>query len=315
VEIISSKNTHKDPSKILVLGGINMNLIASSDVIPEPGQTVSGNDFYITPGGKGANQAVGAARMGAHVSIIGRVGSDQYGVQLIDNLVSEGINIQSVVKDPTTQSGVAIILLDKNKQNYIVQVRGANLLAGELEIQHAAEDLIKADVLMIQNELPVNVTKNVACKAKELDVKVIFDPAPSDNNLIHIMNYVDVLMPNQNETKFLTGIKVTDPASAKQASNDLLKLGVSDVVIKMGELGAYYANAQESGFVPSIPTKMVDSVAAGDAFGAAFAVSLAEGLNIREAVIRGCAAGSISVSTRGAQASMPHRNDVDSLIG
>lgn len=302
------------PPRVLVLGGININLITSSDVIPEPGQTVTGNSLYITPGGKGANQAVGAARMGAKVSIIGRVGDDQYGEELIQNLITEGIDVQSVYKHPDSQSGIAIILLDKHGQNYIVQVRGANLLAGKAEIDAAQERLTNADALMIQNELPVSVTKKVASIAKELGVPVMFDPAPSDHNLKEIIEHVDIIMPNQNEGEFLTGVKIDDEISARKASSILLATGVSTVVIKMGGLGAYFASANDSGFVPSIPSKVVDSVGAGDAFGASFTVSVAEQLPLREAVLKGCAAGSIAVSKPGAQTSMPNRNQVDSLI-
>ena len=300
--------------KILVLGGINMNLITSSDVIPEPGQTVTGNSIHITPGGKGANQAVAAARMGAEVSMIGRVGEDEYGVQLIKNLTSEGIDVRYVYKDSAAQSGIAIILLDKQGQNYIVQVRGANLLTGNNEIQAAQECISGVDALMIQNELPVAVTKSVAYSAKELGVPVIFDPAPTDWHLKEIIEYVDIIMPNQNEAEFLTEVEINDETSAAKAASVLLETGVLTVVIKMGELGAYYATSNDSGFVPSIPAKVVDSVAAGDAFGASFTVSIAEKLSLREAVLKGCAAGSIAVSQKGAQVSMPRRNQVDLLI-
>ena len=291
-----------------------MNLITSSDVIPEPGQTVTGNSIHVTPGGKGANQAVGAARMGAKVSMIGRVGEDDYGAQLIKNLTSEGIDVRSIYKDSDAQSGIAIILLDKQGQNYIVQVRGANLLTDDHEVQAAQERLSGVDALMIQNELPVAVTKRVACSAKELGVPVIFDPAPSDRHLKEIIEYVDIIMPNQNEAEFLTEIEINDEDSASKAASVLLETGVSIVVIKMGELGAYYATGNDSGFVSSIPAKVVDSVAAGDAFGASFTVSIAEKLSLRQAVLKGCAAGSIAVSQNGAQLSMPRRNQVESLI-
>ena len=299
---------------ILVVGGININLITSTDLIPEPGQTVTGNNLNITPGGKGANQAVGASRMGARVSLIGRIGDDQYGEQLLANLLAEGIYVRCVYKDSDAKSGIAIILLDKNGQNYIIQVRGANMLADTCEIKAAQECLPDVDALMIQNELPLKVTINVAKDANVLGIPVIFDPAPSDNNIKEIIPFADGIMPNQNEAEFLTGIKVVDQVSARKASAILLKSGVSTVVIKMGELGAYYESAGESGFVSSVPTDVVDSVAAGDAFGAAFTVSIAEKLSLREAVKKGCAAGSIAVSKSGAQISMHARSQVDSLI-
>ena len=300
-------------ASILVLGGINIDLIASSDRIPLPGETVTGDLFYTTPGGKGANQAVAAARMGASVRMVGRVGADAFGPGLIEDLRTEGIDVSAVAEQAGAASGVAVILLDGERQNYIVQVRGANLLAGEAEAAAAAGALGAADALMLQLELPFDVSLRTARAARRAGVPVIWDPAPPSPDMERAIGSVDVITPNQSEAQFLTGIEVTGPESAGAAAGDLLGRGVPTVVIKMAEMGAYYATAAESGHVPAPRVGVIDSVAAGDAFGGALAVSIAEGRSLRRSVELGCAAGALAVTRPGAQAAMPSRREVERL--
>ena len=300
-------------ASILVLGGINIDLIASSDRIPLPGETVTGDLFYTTPGGKGANQAVAAARMGASVRMVGRVGADAFGPGLIEDLRTEGIDVSAVAEQAGAASGVAVILLDGERQNYIVQVRGANLLAGEAEAAAAAGALGAADALMLQLELPFDVSLRTAKAARRAGVPVIWDPAPPSPDMERASGSVDVITPNQSEAQFLTGIEVTGPESAGAAAGYLLGRGVPTVVIKMAEMGAYYATAGESGHVPAPRVGVIDSVAAGDAFGGALAVSIAEGRSLRRSVELGCAAGALAVTRPGAQAAMPSRREVERL--
>lgn len=298
----------------MVLGGINMDLIAATERIPDPGETVTGDLFYTTPGGKGANQAVGAARMGALVRMVGRVGADTFGPELVEDMRREGIDVSAVAEDPDAASGIAMILLDGERQNYIVQVRGANLRCDEVQIQAAEAALGSADALMLQLELPFSVTYSIAKAARATGVTVFWDPAPPHPDMATALDAVDVITPNQNEAEFLTGIPVTDPESARAACAVLLGKGVPTVVIKMGEMGAYYATAEESGYVIGFEVEPVDSVAAGDAFGGALAVALSEGRPLREAVERGCAAGALAVTKPGAQAAMPARDEVEALL-
>ena len=300
-------------ANILVLGGINIDLIASSDRIPLPGETVTGDLFYTTPGGKGANQAVAAARMGARVRMVGRVGADAFGPGLIEDLRAEGIDVSAVAEHAGAASGVAVILLDGERQNYIVQVRGANLMAGEAEVAAAAGALGAADALMLQLELPFDVSLRTARAARRAGVPVIWDPAPPSPDMERAIGSVDVITPNQSEAQFLTGIEVTGPESAGAAAADLLERGVPTVVIKMAEMGACYATAAESGHVPAPRVGVIDSVAAGDAFGGALAVSIAEGRSLRRSVELGCAAGALAVTRPGAQAAMPSRREVERL--
>ena len=291
-----------------------MDLIAATERMPAPGETVTGDFFYTTPGGKGANQAVAAARMGAHVHMVGRVGADTFGPQLIDDLEREGIDVSAVAVDPDKASGIAMILLDAQKQNYIVQVRGANLVAASAEVDAARAALRSADALMLQLELPFAVTHEVASAARAAGVPVFWDPAPPHPDMDRALGVVDVVTPNQTEARFLTGVEVTGEDSARSAAEALLARGVPTVVIKMGPLGAFYATRDETGFVPGFSVEPVDSVAAGDAFGGALVVSLAEGRSLQEAVEWGCAAGALAVTRAGAQVAMPHRAEVERLV-
>ena len=304
----------KDRPTLVVLGGINMDLIALTQHMPGPGETVTGDLFYTTPGGKGGNQAVAAARMGAHVHMVGRVGTDTFGPELIDDLRGDGIEVSGIASDPEAASGIAMIMLDGERQNYITQVRGANLNADDAQVDAAKGALQRADALMLQLELPFDVTLKVALAARQLGVTVFWDPAPPHPDMERALDAVDVITPNQNEAQFLTGVEVVDSGSAEQAARALLGKGIPTVVIKMGEMGAFYATNEESGLVPGFDIEPVDSVAAGDAFGGALAVSMAEGLALREAVRRGCAAGALACTRQGAQAAMPSRVEVEALL-
>jgi ribokinase len=299
---------------VVVLGGINMDLIALTQHMPRPGETVTGDLFYTTPGGKGGNQAVAAARMGAHVHMIGRVGTDTFGPALIDDMRRDGIDVSGIASDPEAASGIAMIMLDGQRQNYITQVRGANLRCDDTQVDAARAALQGADALMLQLELPFDVTLQVARSARAAGVTVLWDPAPPHPDMERALGAVDVITPNQNEAEFLTGVAVVDAGSAARAAQALLDKGIPTVVIKMGEMGAFYATSEESGFVPGFEIEPVDSVAAGDAFGGALAVSMAEGLALPEAVKRGCAAGALACTKQGAQAAMPMRDEVEALL-
>jgi ribokinase len=300
--------------EIVVLGGINMDLIALTQHMPKPGETVTGDLFYTTPGGKGGNQAVAAARMGALVRMVGKVGTDTFGPVLVGDMRKEGIDVSAIADDPEAASGIAMIMLDGDRQNYITQVRGANLRCDGEQVDAAKAALKTADALMLQLELPFDVTYEVALAARAMGVPVFWDPAPPHPDMERALDAVDIITPNQTEAEFLTGIEVTSTESAAAAAKALLGKGIPTVVIKMGELGAYYATGDDSGFVAGFEIEPVDSVAAGDGFGGALAVSLAEGRPLPEAVRRGCAAGTLAVTKEGAQAAMPTRAEVEALL-
>ena len=300
---------------IVVFGSIIMDLTAVTDDVPRAGQTVVGERFYTLPGGKGANQAVAAARLGADVRMVGRVGGDAFGASLLDGLREEGIDVGGVAVDPDNPSGVAMIILDARRENYIIAVYGANSACDDTQLAAVSRALEGADALLLQLETPPGVTLRAAALARERGVRVVWDPAPAQVAPDGIHAAADVLTPNQTEAAMLSGVEVDGPESAAEAASRLRRMGAPAVLVKLGEMGVYYASGEESGHVPAFSVDVVDTVAAGDAFGAAFAVASAEGRSLREAVRFGCAAGALAVTKPGAQSAMPVRAEVERVFG
>ncbi|MCY4651555.1 MAG: ribokinase [Dehalococcoidia bacterium] len=299
---------------IVVLGGINMDLVGTTDRMPAPGETVFGQAFHTAPGGKGANQAVAAARLGAEVRMVGRVGRDEFGPVLLDGMSREGINVSGVVTDPVNSSGIAMILLDGRKENYIVAIYGANLACDYEQIKAVEVALDGADVLLMQLETPLEVATEAARVAKGRGVRVVWDPAPALEMGRDAYALCDVLTPNQVEAEYLSGIPVTDPDSARDAAVQLVGEGVSACVVTMAEAGAFYSTVDSDGFVPAYEVEIADTVAAGDAFTAALGVALAEGRSLNDAVRYASASGALAVTKSGAQEAMPYRREVDALF-
>ena len=299
---------------IVVLGGINMDLVGTTEKMPAPGETVFGQSFHTAPGGKGANQAVAAARLGAEVRMVGRVGDDEFGPVLLDGLRREGIDVAGVATDPDNSSGIAMILLDGRKENYIVAIYGANLACDHEQIKAVESALDGADVLLMQLETPLTVATEAARIAGGRGVQIVWDPAPALDMGRDAYALCDVLTPNQSEAEYLTGIAVTDLDSARDAARKLVGEGVSVCVLTMAEAGAYYAAMENDGFIPAYDVETTDTVAAGDAFTAALGVALAEGRSLSDAVKYASAAGALAVTKRGAQEAMPHRQEVDALF-
>ena len=303
-----------DSPVIVVLGGINMDLVATSARMPELGETVFGRSFHTAPGGKGANQAVAAARLRAEVRMVGRVGDDQFGHTLLEGMRSEGIDVSGVALDPVNPSGVALILLDDQAQNIIVAVYGANMACDDKQVLSVRDALDGADVLLLQLETPLDIALKAASLAKEMGVTVVWDPAPALDMGRDAYRLCDVLTPNQPEAELLTGIAVTDPASAERAAKTLVEQGAPAAVAKLGDGGAFYATRDEMGYVPAFDVAAIDSVAAGDAFAAGLGVALAEGRSLADAIRFGSAAGALAVTKSGAQEAMPFRREVDALL-
>ena len=299
---------------VVVLGGINMDLVATSERMPNLGETIFGTSFHTAPGGKGANQAVAAARLGAEVRMVGRVGDDQFGPTLLEGMRSEGIDVSGVAVDPDNPSGVALILLDEQAENMIVAVYGANLACDEAQVAAVDDALDGADVLLLQLETPLDVALSAVALAKEWGATVVWDPAPALKMGHEAYRLCDVLTPNQAEVEFLTGIAVTDPASAEAAAKVLVEQGVRAPVVTLGSGGAFFLTRDESGLVPPFNVDAIDSVAAGDAFAAGLGIALAEGESLAGAVKFGSAAGALAVTKSGAQEAMPYRAEVDALI-
>ena len=300
---------------VVVLGGINMDLVAYAARFPEPGETVAGERFLTYAGGKGANQAVAAARMGAAAAMIGRVGDDLFGPQLLDGLRAAGVDVGGVTVAQGETSGIAVISIDGAAQNRIIQILGANETCGEAQYAAAVDALRQASVLMLQLEVPAQLSAQVARDAHEMGKTVILDPGPSRPIPEDLYRHCSVITPNEAEAEALTGFPVANPDDGLRAARVLLERGVSTAVVKLGAQGAVYAGRDgNEGWQPPFPVAAVDTVAAGDAFNGALAVGLAEGMALPEAVRLAAAAGALAVTAVGAQDAMPYRDAVESLL-
>ncbi len=306
--------TQPEHPRIVVLGGINMDLVTVTPRFPEDGETVVGSRFLTYAGGKGANQAVAAARMGARSALVGRVGDDLFGPQLVEGLAAAGVDTDGVVVEPGASSGIAVINIDGAAQNRIIQIPGANHTCGPADAERAIGLLPGAAAVLLQLEVAIEVSLQVMRAAAALGVMVIFDPGPPKPLPDELYGLCTVITPNETEAQALVGFPVTDVASAERAAQALLAGGVGAVVVKLGERGAYYATAERRGHTPPFAVTPVDSVAAGDAFNGALAVALAEGLPLPQAVRVAAAAGAVAVTKFGAQDAMPSRSEVERLL-
>jgi len=298
-------------ANITVVGSLNMDLVVRTPRIPRPGETIIGSDFHTIPGGKGANQAVAAAKLQARVSMVGRVGNDDFGRALLTNLSAVGINSDFVKIDPAAASGIALITVEDSGQNNIVLASGANMALTVQDIESAEERIAQSQIILLQLESPVAAVQAALRLAKKRGVTTVLNPAPAQPLPEELLRDVDILVPNESETSLLTGLPVETPAQAEVAAEQLRRMGIGTVILTLGARGAFVSSARESGFFPSYPIKAVDTTAAGDAFLGGFAVALAEGSSLVEATRRGNAAGALAATKLGAQPSMPTRAEWD----
>ncbi|MCY4528039.1 MAG: ribokinase [Chloroflexi bacterium] len=299
---------------IVALGGMNMALIGTAARLPNPGETLRGERFYTAPGGKGATQAVAAARLGANVKMVGRVGKDVFGPTLLNALKKDGIDVTGVAEDPDHPSGVGMIVLNAERQNHVLAIYGANLQCNEDQLLAVEAALNGAHILLLQMELPFALSVAAARSAKARGVITMLDPAPASDIPHEAFPYLDIITPNQPEAEYHTGIMVNDVPSAKAAADVLLHKGVKTAVVKMAEQGVYWASREASGYVPAYEVEVVDTISAGDAFSGALAVALGEGRSMEHAIRYGAAAGALAVTKRGVQTAMPFRGEVDELF-
>jgi len=301
-------------AKIAVVGSLNMDLVVRVPHMPIPGETVIGSDFRTIPGGKGANQAVAATRLGAEVTMIGRVGDDDFGRAQLRNLGELGVDTTHVIVDPEAATGIALITLDASGQNSIVLASGANMRLTTEDINAAQDAILQSDVLVLQLESPLEVVAYAIDMAHAEGVEVILNPAPAQPLAKETLVKLDYLIPNESETVLLTGIEVADINSAKAAAERLRGEGVGTVILTLGDRGAFLVSATESVHVPGYEVEVVDTTAAGDAFVGGFAVALAQGQNLAEAVRYANAAGALAVTGLGAQPSLPTRQEVEEFM-
>ena len=301
---------------IVVVGSINMDLVARMVRLPRPGETVPGDDFQTIPGGKGANQAVAAARLGARVTMIGRVGDDSFGETLRRSLTDFGVSTEHVLVTKGCSSGVALIGVEATGANSITVIAGANGRLTPHDVESRADVIASADALIVQLETPLDTVATAIRLAREAGVRTILDPAPAPSGTLpDELREVDLISPNQTEAEALTGIVVSDVASAVPAARQLQRLGAREVVLKLGALGALVCDATgRIEHVSATKAHVVDTTAAGDAFTAALAVALAEGRSLMDATRFGCAAGTLACTKFGAQRAMPTRDDLRQFL-
>jgi ribokinase len=298
---------------VLVFGSLNMDLVTRTRRLPQVGETIAGYSFETVPGGKGANQAVAVARLGVPVQMSGRVGGDEFGKMLIESLQFAGVNCEGVKIDNAVSSGVAAIAIDDSGENHIIIVAGAN---GQVDLSDVDRlPLLTSKVLLLQLEIPLAIVLAAAQAAKQAGAIVILDPAPAPTQLpVELYAAVDILTPNQVEAEQLTGIAVSDKASAILAAKRLREQGVATVIIKLGAQGALCATAAGEFWVSPFRVVAIDTVAAGDAFNGGLAAALAEGLSLPEACQWAAAAGALAATVKGAQSAMPTRAKLMQLM-
>ena len=302
------------PKPIVVIGSSNTDMIVQLDRIPAPGETVLGGRFSTAAGGKGANQAVAAARAGGQVIFVTRVGADSFGDQAIAGFVADGIDTRFVVRDETAASGVACIFVDRNGQNSIAVASGANMCLTPADIRAAEEAIKQAAVVLVQLEIPLETVAAAVDIAAAHGVPVILNPAPAQPLSDELLRKISILTPNEIEAGMLTGMAVTDEPSAKTAAQILRGRGVAAVVITLGDRGSLISGCDHAAMVPAFAVKAVDTTAAGDVFNGALAVRLSEGRSIQDAVRFASAAAAISVTRLGAQPSAPTRSEIDRFL-
>ena len=282
--------------------------------IPRAGETLLGGEFFTAAGGKGANQAVGAARAGGTVALIARVGRDTFGDQAIAALLRDGIDVTRVFRDKLTASGVALIFVAQDGENSIAVAGGANSKLSPSDVKKAAGVIRSAALLVAQLETPLATVTAAVELAAKAGVPVILNPAPARPLPNSLLKRISILTPNETEAELLTGIKVTDAAGAAKACSQLRSRGVGIVILTLGERGAFLADANGPRLVPGFKVKTVDSTAAGDIFNGALSVALAEGKAVLDAVRFANAAAALSVTRLGAQPSAPSRADIEKFI-
>jgi ribokinase len=305
-----------EKNKILVVGSSNTDLIIKVSEIPRPGETLLGGEFMTFPGGKGANQAVAAARAGGEVIFIAAVGDDAYGAEAIKGYREDGINTEEIKVCKGIPSGVAMITIAESGENAITVASGANAELRPDDLDEVEEAFDEADIMLIQLETPLDTVQKAVELCRELQTKVILNPAPAAELSDELLAGVDIITPNETEAERLSGIVVKSKNDAVRAAAVLHNLGVETVVITLGAEGAFVSD-QESGIselVEGFRVKAVDTTAAGDTFNGQLAVALAEGMELKEAVRLSHAAAALSVQQLGAQASVPHRKETERFL-
>ncbi len=301
-------------AKVVVVGSTNTDMTVRVPTIPAPGETLLGRDFRITAGGKGANQAVAAARAGAAVVFVTALGTDDFGNRAIDNFVREGIDVSLVRRVSTAPSGVALIFVDDEGENSIAVAAGANSELRPEDVVALANVLSAGDVMLVQLEIPLETVEAAVRDAAASGVRVMLNPAPAQALPDSLLASVSLITPNEHEAERLTGVVIEDASGPARAAAVLHERGVPGAIITLGARGAFVSVAGASEHARAFVVDAVDTTAAGDVFNGALAAALVEGRSLPEAVRFANAAAAISVTRPGAQDSAPRRTEIDNLL-
>ncbi len=296
---------------ITVIGSSNTDMVIKADHLPGPGETILGGSFFMNPGGKGANQAVAAARLGGNVNFICKTGEDIFGERSRQIFKDEGIDTSFLITDSGRPSGVALITVDKNAENCIVVASGANAELNPSDLLQAYEMIIQSSIVLMQLEIPLDTVSYVAALANEKGIPVVLNPAPACSLPHKLLENTSILTPNKTEAGMLSGILVHDIESAKAAAMKIREKGVKTIIITLGDEGAIVLHRNLFTHVPANRVRAVDTTAAGDTFNGALVVALSEGKDILEATAFACKAAAISVTRNGAQGSIPFKREVE----
>ncbi|MEX0810066.1 MAG: ribokinase [Dongiaceae bacterium] len=301
---------------IVVVGSINVDVTGYLDRLPRPGETLHGERYTIGLGGKGANQAAAAARLGGAVTMIGRVGNDPFGDTALDVLGTFGVDTASVRRDTTNATGIALIGVDRQGENMIVVVGGTNMALDDSDIERTRTQFETAKVLLTQREIPAGITRLAAERARAAGAIAVHDPAPAPAGGLRdeALEAFDIVTPNESETEALVGFRPDNEADAKRAAQALMARGARIAIVKLGARGVYVAGPNVDLFIPPFRVASVDSVAAGDCFNGGLADALARGLKLVEAVRFAAACGALATTRYGAAASAPTRAEVETLL-
>ena len=300
--------------KLVVVGSLNMDLVVRTPHLPRPGETILGRDFMTAPGGKGANQTVAAARLGATVHMVGRVGSDDFSRALRENLRAAGADDTCVFTDDAAATGIAIIEVEDSGQNTIVVAPGANALVTRADVDAARSIIASSQAVIAQLEIPLDTVGHALSTARAANALTILNPAPAQSLSTELLSLVDLLVPNESEATLLTGIEITDDVSAEQAARQLQERGARAVVITLGERGALALGEHRVWRVPPFRVKAIDATAAGDAFVGALATAYATHGEVEAALREANAAGALATTKFGAQPSLPTRAELDEFL-
>lgn len=300
--------------KIVVIGSLNMDCVIETPHMPNPGETVSGRRVTLIPGGKGANQAYAAGILGGNVSMIGAVGADSFGEALRSNLAHAGVDISSLSVIENEPTGQAFITVDDHGENSIIIIAGTNGLVTKEVVEKYRGQIEDSDIVIMQLEIPLETVQYVKNLAVELGKMVILDPAPAVRDLPDgFFENIDYIKPNETELQILTGKKLETEEELADGAREMLAKGVKQVIVSLGDKGCLLVSPEKEKFFPANKVKAVDTTAAGDSFTAAFALALSEGKSCEEAICFGQKVSSIVVTRKGAQTSIPRREEVERL--